>query len=335
MRPDAAPISAAAGPCHNGSATFSLASTSLCPKQRWLDRLAPLLLRLCREHGPLTIVNAGANKGYNLVSAWQRFAGAGFTNADWHHALLSYLRQVRRPSTSMLCGVCGACKEPRAAEAGPAIAVSVHAFEPDSSTYDWLRWGFDHFSVRRFGNVSLSHAALSNVTGEYFMRPGITTGKETSRPLEAKAPGFEPLRVFALDDYLARRAVRRVHFASFDAESFDVLILQGLSWHLERGRVDAFEFEWQSGFAGMVHGWSLQMTLARLEDLSYACFWQGADGCLAPAANRCHTTLAATGKFSGAKFIGNIVCGRNTARGRSSPEPSPGQRLWDLSNECG
>ena len=104
MRPDAAPMSAAAGPCHNGSATFSLASTSLCPKQRWLDRLAPLLLRLCREHsaaGPLTIVNAGANKGYNLASVWQRFAGAGFTNADWHHALLSYLRQVRRPSTSI------------------------------------------------------------------------------------------------------------------------------------------------------------------------------------------------------------------------------------------
>ena len=74
------------------------------------------------------------------------------------------------------------------------------------------------------------------------------------------------LPVVALDDYLDKRAVHRVHYLSIDTEGSDMLVLSGLQRSLARGAVDVLEFEVSPAPMN-----EFKMRLRELHSWGYAC----------------------------------------------------------------
>lgn len=103
--------------------------------------------------------------------------------------------------------------------------------------------------------------------------------------------------VVALDDYLDKRAVHRVHYLSIDTEGSDMLVLSGLQRSLARGVVDVLEFEVSPPMN------EFKTRLHELHSWGYACWWMG--GALAMMAGpsavgrrQTHAQLLRTGCLS-------------------------------------
>ena len=60
-----------AGRARDCNASLAVAKHSGCPSGRWQDAIAPLLVA-SRTAANLTLVNVGANKGYNVAEFLQR-----------------------------------------------------------------------------------------------------------------------------------------------------------------------------------------------------------------------------------------------------------------------
>ena len=334
--------------CH-GSSAVSLAMNSMCPAQNWLDTITPWLFR----HRQVTYLNVGANKGFNVCGMMQRMKLAdNYTNRDWRTEMDHYIhaRGMRicrskgetecGKSGVGLCGVCGACKEKAPTIERPTDApfrqLNVHAIELIRENTDWLRWAFHRFGVRG----SILHAGASNVSGTTLVRAakfgdeGVFVGSASKvtddsdaagarAATEMPASGYSPVRLLTIDQYAREEGIRHVHLASIDAEGQDALIVEGMQSLLDRGRVDVLEFEyhwigfWKPGFR------SLQATLEWLQRrrVPYRCYWQGRNGCLAPASPPCWVAAFEIRKMS------NLVCVREGAG-------APSHELVRMADAC-
>ena len=339
----------------------------LCPDQQWLDHLAPWMLSRRMRDGStdLNLINAGANKGFTAALMLQRFGdaeSANFSNSDWFGALTQYLRERKLPGTMHICGVCCACLESRPPRPPSRLAqhdlrVRVHAFEPVKANFDWLSVAFPRFARNRRASASVLRAALGNQRNRTaaIAERGIVVGKEnvaarlmdTAEATGERGMGTVP--IVTLDDWMEQRSIRHVDLALFDAEGWDGLVLDGWRKNLREGRVTAFEFEatWfdePPAGAPEPSGWlptrspPLEHTLAWLDGLGYACFFEYDNGCLAPASRPCHIPRPAL-----QRKIQNIVCASTSAPapivtdGTSAGRGETGSAaavLWRLSNRC-
>lgn len=308
----------------------------LCPASDWLDRVAPLL---SRDAGPsgLTLLNAGANKGFTTALLLQRFGGANFTNAHWLAALRMYAG--KSPITTHVCGVCCACVEPPPplAAVRDSLPVNVYAFEPLRKNFGFLKHAFERFSTPR-AFASVQHAALGNQRNTTVAIPdaGIVMGKENVGPKlmgdGGRPAGSISVPVIVLDDWLKERSIDRVDLALFDAEGWDNLILDGLKDSLAAQRVVVFEFEasyhsrWEA--AGTR---TLNQTLAWLGSMEYDCFFEYDNGCLAPAGPPCQPPWPAL-----SRTIQNVVCAAAGAQksGRVGSTSDAVAELWQIANAC-
>ena len=126
---------------------------SMCPGGYWQDAIAPPLAESARRRGggPLTLLNVGANKGYNvaefLARYWSRYnshensaaepsaGGGGRPNAsDWYQTLASAPVRVK-----WACGICSACLASPPAARPAAAGVAVHAIELEKHNVQALR----------------------------------------------------------------------------------------------------------------------------------------------------------------------------------------------------
>ena len=329
-------------PCQPLRRALHLAERSRCPKARWLDRLAPYFGR----RSPVVFVNVGANKGYAVASILQRFTGVNLTNTDWLTALSGFqekktqsVRASQRKRSSrqtkiekMLhtpCGACRACHESpsRLADAMASTRkVDVHAFELLDANVEWLRWAFQHFQVPGV----VRQAIVSNETGWADAPVRMPLGSEFVTPLAQAAHVSSrhkwlvgSLPKLRLDSYMRDVGMTHAHLVSIDTEGYDALVLEGMRGALERHAVDVVEFEyhnksfWESTNP---EARSLDSTLAWLHAISYACFWQGDNGCLAPASGRCWDQQFEIRSWS------NLVCAR---------DGEPQKELWALAGDTG
>ena len=320
---------------------------SMCPTQHWLDAITPWLF----QHRQVTYLNVGANKGFNVCSMMQRMELAdNFTNRDWRAEMDVYMRAqgMRRcrskaetecgKSGEGLCGVCGACKEKVLTVVRPKDApfrqLNVHAVELIRENTDWLRWAFHRFGVRG----TIMHAGASNVSGSTLVRAAkfgdegvfvgtaskvVNSSDSEAQLVEQNVGGYTPVRLLTIDQYAREEGIRHVHLASIDAEGQDALILEGMQSLLDAARVDVFEFEyhwigfWKPGQR------SLEATLAWLQRRRepFRCYWQGSNGCLAPASPPCWFAAFEIRKMS------NVVCVREGAG-------APHQEFVRLADAC-
>jgi hypothetical protein len=187
----------------------------------------------------------------------------------------------------------------------------------------------------RFGGIHLSRAALGDKAGLAFMAcdahgrgSGYEVAKPTSVPLGNESwsnPQENRIQTIVLDDYLPVHGVTHVHYASFDTEGWDALVLHGLARHLAARAVDVLEFEWY-GDKAVQGGHKLRGMVTWLASLGYACFWVGSAGCLAPIGPSCMIPSVTTERAP----FGNLVCGADGAAGVSTPA----RVLAQLANEC-
>lgn len=329
----------------------------------------------CNTARPLVFLNVGANKGFMIASMLQQFnTQAGFSNVDWHAEMGEFVKHtygvLPESISSFLpeyCGACLACREHPRPIAGlkRSIELDIHAFEIAHVNVQWLRWAFARFGVR----ASLLRAAASNATGRVkvpTMKRLEDFGDERAsvRGAEAKmvhhgknvdCPSCRPFRCYdygtcwhymssiALDTYVEQEGLRQIHFVSIDTEGHDALVLEGLKETLARGAIDVLEFEFNTNLGS----WnarssirrSLRGTLAQLEEYAYSCFWQGSNGCIAPASGECWQ--------NGFERVGwsNLICAARprsrSAKVGAASAPHKVERsgkalaeLWRIAREC-
>ena len=138
-----------------------------CPSDHWHNRAAPLLA--ADTNTELTMLNVGANKGYNLVEWMQRYTDAPHSNADWHKLMM---RQADPPCALQCCGVCIVCRRQRATQAARA-RLRLHAFELQPSNERLLRQlvalsgviasRYLHWATRQFGAQDASVKRMQQV----------------------------------------------------------------------------------------------------------------------------------------------------------------------------
>ena len=259
-----------------------------------MDDIAPALIAAIGEEGTFTFINAGANKGYELVQVLQRFGNASVTEQSWHAELLGYLRASGEDSrrghysakgAANPCGVCGACREHTAALASARVDATL--FELNPATAEWLQHAVTrvvprgHAAAHRH-RVRVVNAAVGNTSGGLVaISTRAAVGDERSKvlgqqsqphgPAYGAAPEREAkLPVVALDDYLDQQALRRVHYLSIDTEGSDLLVLSGLQRSLARGAVDVLEFEVSHAPTD-----DFKPRLRELHRWGYACWWMG------------------------------------------------------------
>lgn len=298
----------------------------LCPSQNWLDHIAPLIVQNAAASS-LTLLNAGANKGFTAALLLQRFGDANFTNADWYSWLQRHLRDRHFIGTTHLCGVCCACVEPRPSPVRRrGMRVQVHAFEPVKKNYDFLVSAFARYSTPS-ASASIMRAAVGNQRNRSakIMDIRVAVGKENVPASLVAADyvprGFASVPIIVLDDWIRQQGVTRVDLALFDAEGWDYSILDGLRETLEAGRLIVFEFEavWRPS-AGPPF---LNDTLSWLHRLNYECFFEYDNGCLAPASKPCQPP-----EIVMKRGIQNLVCAC------SACSVNAAALLWRLSNKC-
>ena len=276
--------------CHPEAVLHKVRQSGACQGTGWLDDAAPAILAGIAEEGKFTFINAGANKGYELVQVLQRFGNASITESSWHSELLSYLRALGEnhhvghysaKGAANPCGVCGACREHTAALASARVDATL--FELNPATAEWLQHAVARFMPlgHTQHNVQLVNAAVGNVTGGWVaVGTRGAVGDERSKALKQQpqppasshgaATEVPRLPVVALDDYLDKRAVHRVHYLSIDTEGSDMLVLSGLQRSLARGAVDVLEFEVSPAPMN-----EFKMRLRELHSWGYACWWMG------------------------------------------------------------
>jgi len=280
---------APAGVCHSPQLTATRAANSACPQQTWWDR-ARLVLP---PDKPVTFVNVGANKGFNLALMAQSF-GANVSGHAWAMALLEYMAEQGQPYDAarqerlkkgrgaIWCGVCRACAEAPLVKAGDLRAYGI---ELVPSTARWLR-----SAVRRFGLDASTHIfnnAAGNESGSMVHVAPRPVGSESATgKTQGGSAGESLVETLSLDDFLRAQHVPHATLVSIDTEGLDALVIHGLRRHLQLGRVGAIEFEYIGGWRERGGGMTLGGTLSLLDSFGYSCWWEAEDGCVSPAG--CH-----------------------------------------------
>ena len=250
--------------------------------------IAPLLVAQQRAGTNLTLVNVGANKGYNVAEFLQRYHHRhGPSSEAWHQALMR-AGERQRLRVRYGCGLCNACRA-RPPRARQHVQVAVHAVEMVRANAMALREIFAAFHVPG----AVHHLAMSNYSGVASYRAAPAVGLEHYELGKdvAKARA-EQVSCSTLDAFAARHlsAPPRVDLLSIDVEGQDALVLEGASDLLHAKAVAVLEFEfigrgyWRSDKAGDQR--LLKSVLSRLERYGYNCYWQGESGRLAPASGK-------------------------------------------------
>lgn len=207
--------------CHEDP--ILVASVSTCPSSNWQQAIAPLLAA-----PSMTLLNIGANKGYNLVEFALRYGtpASNLSHRSWHFSLKQH------GCATQCCGVCGACRaivgKPRPGAAWErARELTMHAFELQPSTAEMLRKVVAASGLP----VHVHNIALSNASaGSVFVRNDVKAGFEALGIIRRVRPQpyYTRRPVTTVDAFITSHGINRVHFASIDTEGEDALVLYGV-----------------------------------------------------------------------------------------------------------
>ena len=151
---------------------LAVAVAGRCPASEWKDVVASALAASAK--GELSLLNAGANKGFAVADFLARFHAHGCKHGcpsvrEWY----GNLTQIKW-NAFMPCGFCSDCRLEPPQSPQDVPAVRVHAFELLAGNHKLLELLFERFKVPG----TLSSAALSNHSGTAWRPRGTRTGQE-------------------------------------------------------------------------------------------------------------------------------------------------------------
>ena len=201
-------------------------------------------------------VEIGANKGYDLLSLYERWTNFT-TNLVW-----------------LRTGLPPGC--PYFADVDRHVFPRVIAVEPAPSTYAALAALLSDLPVC---GLELHRVAISAAPGRAVFRAP-HTGAENAQILwhgEARGPadaaaGEVTVEVETLDGLLARLGVARVDYLAIDTEGLDAHALDGADAALAAGRVDLLSFEYSAAWP---RDRPLRGAVDRVAAHGYDCFYVG------------------------------------------------------------
>jgi FkbM family methyltransferase len=263
--------------CISSCTNHSISLFSNCPSSLWLDALSPRLLEL--SDAP-SMLNVGANKGYDVHSFIERF------DASWRVTGLRWARLLANHNvTGQPCGACNACGEtplwraPRNVRVGTVLAV-----EAESRNAALLsKLAKTH--VLRSHDVRVLHAVVTGpgASATSFVPIAQEVGTETARPTEARPSTLESeaVRTTTVDHLLASHDMHTVDLCLIDAEGHDHAVLRGAEGALRAHSLRVVVFEYGGLWCFRQPGNAcvrLEPEVAFLERFGYACWWLGNGG---------------------------------------------------------
>jgi len=124
------------------------------------------------------------------------------------------------------------------------IAGRLHAFEPTSTTFNYLS---EKFKDKE--QVSLHKLAMSDRSGEAdFFVVGELGG--TNSLLRNNCATVEKVRTLRMDDFFGAEQIGHALFVKSDTEGHDFSVLLGAAETLQKGRVDVWQFEYNHRWIG-------------------------------------------------------------------------------------
>tara|TARA_B110000503_G_scaffold23182_1_gene36106 strand:- start:20189 stop:21019 length:831 start_codon:yes stop_codon:yes gene_type:complete len=118
------------------------------------------------------------------------------------------------------------------------INAKIFAFEPTSSTYDFLKIKFKNYK-----NILLNKVALSNTSGvKDFFIFGKMTGINTL--VSNKNTSVIKVNTLTLDEFVEKNNIKNILFVKSDAEGYDFSIIKGATKSFNNKIIDFWQFEY-------------------------------------------------------------------------------------------
>jgi FkbM family methyltransferase len=267
--------------------SLQVARASNCPEELWHGPVAQLLVDKARGF-KISLVNVGANKGYQVAKFLQLFTRSlSVSNRAWHAALLRVASEkLRRPMTehSMPCGGCKECNATDVKLRSHNLPVHVHAIEALPANAALLREMFDEMKVP----ATLHHFIASNVSGTAYtnFKWGHTGDELSLFQAYRFGPWIYPMPSMSLTDFATAQNLTHIYWLTIDTEGFDALVLEGTYDLLRAHAIDVLEFEYHGLGYWRPRGSqsrNIADVVRTLHRLGYACYWNGNSGKVARA----------------------------------------------------
>jgi len=233
-----------------------------------------------------SMLNIGANKGYDVRSFIERF------DARWTVSSRSWAQSLARHNvTDQVCGACGACGERPRWRAFDANAGAVVAVEAEPQNARLLSKLFAEHAMRG-RDVRVLQAVVTGpfASAASFVPIMREIGSETTRPVEkaeirkGSRKQFSRVRTTTIDDIIASQALQRVDLCLIDTEGMEHAVLRGAEGALRAQllKVVAFEYSGLWCFRQPNNACiRLEPVISFLASFAYSCWWLGNDGSVA------------------------------------------------------
>ena len=272
--------------CNSTCVDYEVAIFSNCPSVRWMDALLPALTPSTRG---ATMINVGANKGYDVRDFFERYDQAAAPSGDrWLRALL------KNNVTSQPCGACGACGNRIGRHSGRAQAATAIAVEAEPQNAKVLKRLFKTFGLEKRG-AKVVHAAAGDGMGPAMANVAMSKeiGDERGGVVHDGSKGASAIvevKTTTIDELVSRYDLGFVDWCLIDAEGHDHAILRGAEASIKQKRLRVIAFEYGAQWCKPGRGGGcvpLQPTIAFLAAYDYRCWWLGNAGRVAPVSAHC------------------------------------------------
>ena len=212
--------------CGNASGALYIARHSHCPGEQWHEEIARLPHG---KHGEeLHFVNIGANKGYNLVAFYQRYARAmeaqPLSFRRWH-ALLRRNSSGDAACEAQCCGVCNDCTGPERRGPRDARRLRMHALEAAPVNAAILRRVVQQSGLGRVVTVHATGASDS-VDAPLYARFDTKPGYE-GNAVSLASRGTR-IATTTADLFFEAARIPHAHMVTIDTEGWDGRVLAGM-----------------------------------------------------------------------------------------------------------
>ncbi len=257
-----------------------------------------------------TIVDVGANKGYNIADILSAVGFPGYNRKRLMRHLIEYAKSINMPAHSRrnLCGTCFGCMgespTPKQQDVFLHYSVSrpkdfrVYAVDPIAAHIDSLRKLFNDT-----GRFTFELAVGSDTQGrsKFIQFP---FGEEAGSVYMADATETRTLEVphIVLDRWL--RNVEFVDILLTDTESHDLIVAEGGKKLLFEGRVGLYVFEMNKAKRVDTFGAFLE----RLDASGYSCYAAIGDGPKQRSLARMNGPNCWRERYAAIPFM-NVMCG--------------------------
>jgi FkbM family methyltransferase len=133
------------------------------------------------------------------------------------------------------------------------VKLSIHAFEPCSSTYNTLTRNLQIWDLEK--QVKANNIALSSSVGKHcFYSIGTNAGRNSFYPInDNEIQSVEDVEIETIDNYCSKNNLSHIFFIKIDTEGHDLDVIYGCKGLLLNGAIDIIQFEYNHRWINARH----------------------------------------------------------------------------------